>query len=217
MGWRRVAAAAVFSLGVLGIMPLEAGATGIGFYLGGGISSGEEEATFSTGESTADTENGVLGIGFALDTNVLGRQSIFNYRLQAGYERMNTKGENSVSQDHEVDWNGFVIEQDFGFGGKIGESVRLWGGPCVRLSYHVGSDEFDNDFNVFGLGIGPVIGANFGVGKSAAITVRTGFLINGYAGEYERTSGVSNDYTMSEGRWFVTVGMLFGESLTRSR
>lgn len=209
MGWKTSAAVAAAILCVFGISAPDAEAAGIGFYVGGGTGSGDQTSGSGFFETTDDSSNSFLGIGFALDTNVLNRKSVFNYRLNAGYESMNTEEDFTNTQ---IDWNGFVIEQDFGFGGKPGGKVRLWGGPCLRLSYHVGTDQIDNDYSVYGIGIGPVVGANIGVAKSVAITVRTGFLFNGYAGDSDRVSGSIVDFSMAESRWFLTVGMLFGGS-----
>jgi len=213
MECRKVAVTVAVILCALGISTPDANAVGFGFYVNAGGGSGDETPTFESGqEDTQDTSNSHFGFGFAFDTNVLGRSGIFNYRLNFGYEKMKTEVDDAAAVSrHEVDWGGAALEQDFGFGGKVGERVRLWGGPCIRLSYHEGSDEFDNDFSVVGFGIGPVFGANFGVADALAFSVRAGFLIDGYGGDWSRPSGGSSmDFSMSEIRAFVGFGMLFG-------
>jgi hypothetical protein len=209
--------AAALSAGLMflaGISLPAAHAGGVGFYFsaGGGESETERETAGTPREIREDEETRHRGFGFTFDTNLAQPQKIFNYRMSLGYERIEFKVDDAASlrNGFETEVNGFALEQDFGFGGRIGERVRLWGGPCLRLSYHHGDDEDNGDYKFAGIGVGPVIGLNVGVGGPVTLSLRGGYLVTGYGGRWNRPGDVHRDYSASEDYFFLTLSTLFG-------
>ena len=193
-----------------GILPVDAGATGLGFYIGAGSGDAQTKRDLVVGGQSRDDEKvNHVGFGFALDTNLLKDQKLFNYRMNLGYERMKLKTDGFAPVNYETDVRGFSIEQDFGFGARLGEQVRLWGGPCLRLSHHRGDDQFNNEYRFWGIGVGPVMGINIGTGGPAILSVRGGYLVNGYGGNRRLATGGDYDLTASEDYFFLTFSTLF--------
>ena len=76
-----------------------------------------------------------VGFEFVLDTAVA-RNTVFNYRLNLGYEKFESK-------DADLDMESIIVDNTFGFAAFRNKVVRLWLGPQVRFSYtHDEQDDF---------------------------------------------------------------------------
>lgn len=198
-----------FSLAcILGIS--SASALGIGAYYNQGWGDGEIENDDSYDydwdwdddyydddyDFEFDTENDYKTrvIGLMLDTNVA-RDSLFNYRLNIALDEVDIKLENGLKDKAD----GYVMDHTFGFGVLRNQNVRLWIGPQINLSYY---DE--DDFERFGLGIGPAIGINIHAGDKVSFTVASGYKFNFLFGEI-----FDNDFTGYEGQYYINFGVLF--------
>ncbi|MGE5893294.1 MAG: hypothetical protein ACM34I_04500 [bacterium] len=190
----------------LSFIATNASAAGLGFYGTAGGGTSEWDADGFPGDDF-DADTGHAGIGFVVDTNVA-KDSVFNYRLQIGYERMKHEPEDTFFDDIKLD--ALVIDQDFGFGIVRNKLLRFWVGPELRLVYATGSPDnaSDTDIHLWGIGIGPVAGINFNVSPLISLSVKGGLLATGYAGEMETPIG-DTDYEMSEVHGFGTFAVLF--------
>jgi len=212
MDWRKSGISAAAILCFIGILAPDAMASGFGLYVSGG--NGTADTTYKSNSDTGGGDDKVketsktTGIGFVYDSNVLENRTLFNYRLNLGYEKRNLKIDDaSALYTDEIKMSGVALEQDFGFGGKLGSHVRLWGGPCLRLSYHAGSLQ-GIDFKSAGIGVGPVLGVNVGLGRTVALSLRAGYLFNGYAGTW-KDSFDDGTLITSERLAFANVSLLF--------
>ncbi len=187
-------------------------AGGAGFYFSAGGGKADTEREDPAGVIRENEESSHRGFGFTFDTNLTRDRKMFNYRMSLGYERLEFKVDDRTSPNNGIKTavNGFALEQDFGFGGLIANRVRLWGGPCLRLSYHHGDDDLNYDYKFAGIGVGPVMGVNIGVSEAVTLSVRGGYLINGYSGNYHAPGGGHDDFSASEDYFFLTVSTLFG-------
>jgi hypothetical protein len=108
------------------------------------------------------------GVGFLLDTNA-SKDTLFNYRLNVGYQRTNEVDRPTGQQ---LNLNGLMIRNTFGFGLVRTERMRFFLGPVIRLGFQFpdtgssGVDVFD-----FDAGVGVALGLNFHVGDSLSLTV----------------------------------------------
>ena len=103
-------------------------AVGLGLFLNGG----NAEARWDGDLLNADTDGQNLDFGISLDTN-LATDRLFNYRMELGKAYWEVDRFNNQSSTADLD--GLVMNQDFGFGGLVSDSVRLWLGPELRLTY----------------------------------------------------------------------------------
>lgn len=205
-----VLAAGFLSLACLSPSPAVAG--GAGFYLTVGGGDVETERDNAGPTFREDEESSHRGFGFTFDTNLNQPGKLFNYRMSVGYEKLKFEIDDPASPSNgiETDTNGFALEQDFGFGGQVGSQVRIWGGPCLRLSYHRGDDDLNADYKFAGIGVGPVVGVNFGLGGPVTLSLRGGYLINGYGGRWNESGGARYDFSAEEDYFFLTFSTLFG-------
>lgn len=112
------------------------------------------------------------GVGFLLDTNVA-KNSLFNYRLNAGYQRTNETLSGTGAQQN---MNGLMIRNTFGFGLVRTENFRFFLGPVIRFGFqfpdsagYIGSSGVDIwDLDVGG---GLNVGMNFHLGDSLSLTI----------------------------------------------
>ena len=209
---KTVAVLSAWLLALAFLLPSPSLAGGAGFYLTVGGGNAETESDTFGGTIREDEESSHRGFGFTFDTNLNQPGKLFNYRMNAGYERLQFKVDDGTSPNNglKTRTNGFVLEQDFGFGGQVAPNVRLWGGPCLRLSFHRGDDDFDNDYKFAGIGVGPVAGVNFGTGGAVTLSLRGGYLLNGYGGRWSSPGGARRDYSAEEDYFFLTLGTYFG-------
>jgi hypothetical protein len=185
---------------------MDADALGLGGYIN--FSSGTSTWTADDGNSEwdIDSDRKITDLGFVLDTAVA-RDTLFNYRLQLGYE--NWEDDNAAGE--KLDLTGFVMTHDFGFGVLRTPNVRLWLGPEVKLAFVTGSPDGSPDFDVslFDFGIGPVIGANFNIGSTVTLAVKTGYLFEGFAGVGRQSSFDDITYTGRASEIFINFAILF--------
>lgn len=178
-----------------------ASALGLGAYYNTGWGDGEIE--YDDTDITVDIEpdHKTRAIGFVLDTNVA-KDSVFNYRLNVSLD--------TIEFDSGFEADGYVMDHTFGFGVLRTQFVRLWIGPQINLAYY--TDDYDHgynyydddDFDMFGFGVGPAIGVNFNPGDYVSFTVTSGYkymLLFGSTGD--------EDYTGYEGQYYINFGMMF--------
>ncbi len=195
---------------------IDASAAGFGFY--GSFGAGSANWSPDSGpDFKKDTRH--LGFGLALDT-APARDRLFNYQLNIGYERASHRNSNAWGN---ADFDCFVISNDFGFGTLITPTTRLWFGPEVRVEWADGSASISNyKIQMFGLGIGPVIGINFNIGDSQTFVVKAGYLLLNHFAEGDgfyspvtntvTTYSTRYDYDVSETMAYVTLEFLFRTS-----
>lgn len=196
---------ALFSL--TGIAVPDASAVGLGFYLQNGTGSGDSTTydvfPFSPYDLDEDFDTDHFTIGFQLDTAPLD-EGVFNYRLNVGLESI--KGDVDTGNDFDLD--GIAIENDFGFRVGGNDRIRIWLGPELRIGFYSGDNDWGGDLNVIAFGLGPVVGANFGMSDNMAITVKAGYIFSTFAGDVD-TSFDNYDYDGEATTLFISAGMLF--------
>jgi len=140
----------------------------------------------STGGGTADwspdTDTGFrkssehLSYGFALDTSPAS-DNLFNYNLNIGYDQFSNKNTKRSNAWENTDLDGFLMSHNFGFGGLITSSIRVWFGPELRLEWLEGAPSNFSDFKIrlFGFGIGPVLGLNFNISERLTGVIKVGY------------------------------------------
>ena len=193
----------------------DANAIGLGGYvnLSQGTMSGTSE-TDNSPDVDFDSDFSTFGLGFVLDTCVA-RDSLFNYRLQIGYEGINHSIEAENGYEDDLGLTGFAFTNDFGFGVLRRSFMRLWVGPELRFSYGAGEyddrDYYDVYFMTFG--IGPAVGANFHLGQAPiSLAVKMSYLFEAYvgAGVYDGPYDYDDQvYTGSGSTIFFTFSVLF--------
>ena len=146
-------------------------AVGFGLFVNGG----EAKATWDGDFVNADSDGQHLDVGISLDTN-LATDRLFNYRMELGRAYWEIDSFNNQGVKSELD--GLVLNQDFGFGGRVSDSIRLWLGPELRLTYINGelNTAAPTDVDLFGLGFGAVVGANFNFSSRLTIAAKAGYV-----------------------------------------
>jgi hypothetical protein len=183
----------------------EAHAVGLGGY--GSLGAGSANWSPDNGtDFKKDTNH--FGLGLVMDT-APARDQLFNYQLNIGYDRFRNKNSNGWG---DADLDGFVISNNFGFGALITPRTRFWFGPELRLEWASGTPAKapNGRINLFGLGVGPVVGLNFNTGAKETFVVKTGFQIVSYFS----TDWIS-DYNVSEKFFYITLEYLFRTSADR--
>ncbi len=180
---------------------MKAHAAGLGLYASGGRGT----ADWSTrDDETFKKSTSRLGVGLALDTNP-DSDRLFNYNLNIGYERFSNHNGNAWKN---LDLNGFVVRNAFGFGGLITPDVRVWFGPQLSLSWFEGSPDSFQDYTIrlFGIGIGPTLGVNFNAGEHMKIVLKGGYQFTGHYGYGQgRFSHQTNDAS-SQHKYYYDAG-----------
>jgi hypothetical protein len=134
--------------------------------------------TIDYDEYKCDVNN--IGIDFILDTNV-SKNSLFNYRLNAGIETFTHKYTDTYYDDFYDELRKekgshtgirIVTDHNFGFGIITDPSLRIWLGPNVRVGF-----VYTNSKPGISLGAGfTAVGANFNIGSILCLTLETGYL-----------------------------------------
>ena len=182
-------------------------AVGFGLFLNGGKAEAKWDGDFLN----ADTDGDHLDFGFALDTN-LATDRLFNYRMELGkayweVDRFNNQGATA-------DLDGMMMNHDFGFGGLVSDSVRLWLGPEVRFTYLNGEINAvaPTDFDLFGFGVGAAVGANVNFPGRLTLSVKGGYVMMNYHGNGPNYDGVTwqkSDYEIDENLAYVGLSVFF--------
>lgn len=183
----------------------QAMALGNGFYvqLGSGTADWTAEDDFDRWEFTSDTSH--FGVGYVLDT-AAGTSRLFNYRLQLGYERYTDTIQDSTS---ELQFDSFIIDQDFGFAMVRNNAFRFWIGPELRIAF-LGESSDGYDTSLFGVGLGPVVGLDFRTDANVSMGFKGGFMTIAYDGTAEDTlDGNDIDYQVDEDVVFFNFTALF--------
>ncbi|MFC1761858.1 hypothetical protein ACFL6U_07230 [Planctomycetota bacterium] len=168
-------------------------AAGLGVYSSIGSGSGDWDIEFDSGtKQVGEQDNDRAAIGFVFDSAVA-RNQLFNYRLNAGYDRVEYDVTNkTTSAKYQYESDRFVLSQDFGFAVLRKKLVRLWIGPELKLAFETGERQSDTRYEVglFEAGVGPVIGANFNFGPVFTLGLKAGYLFEGFVGieQFDPTS-----------------------------
>ena len=186
---------------------------GFGLFLNGG----NAEAKWDGDLLNADTDGKHLDFGFSLDTN-LATDRLFNYRMELGkayweVERFNNEGVTA-------DLDGMVMNQDFGFGGLVSDSVRLWLGPELRLTYLNGelNGVAPTDIDLFGYGFGAAVGADINFPGRLTLSVKAGYVMMNYYGNGPNWDGVNwqkSDYAIDEDLIYAGLTLFFRTKSSR--
>lgn len=171
-------------------------AVGFGIFASGGDVKAEWDGDLRSAESDGKHRD----LGFTLDTN-LETERLFNYRLELG--RAWWKIDDFNDQGVAADLDGLVINNDFGFGGLVTPSMRLWFGPEIRITLIDGNlDENQaRDVDLFGYGFGIAAGANFNTAGRLTFAAKTGYVMMRYLGEgpnYNNNGWWDSDYDLDE-------------------
>lgn len=196
-----------------------AGAVGIGLQIpiGGGSRTYKSVEADDDWSHTGDYKQAGI-IGFALDTR-MARRGFFNYRLGLGYERINYNPEAEEDHFHSV----YYLDNTFGFGIVKTRFLRLWMGPQIRLAYFSFKENYSGTYgsseykeNGFGIGIGPVIGANFNFGSVVSICLDLGYRFSTHGGTGKATwdyNGITEsaetDFTLGQNGHFINISFFF--------
>ncbi|MEI6970105.1 MAG: hypothetical protein WCL44_01190 [bacterium] len=161
----------VLALGVvlLALIQCRVLATGIG----PSVSYGLGNQDWADEHGTTDLSS--IGLGFVLDTAVA-RDSLFNYRLEIGYERRQDTFDNDFTFDTDL----LVLNNTFGFGIVRSHVVRVWLGPQLRIFGGTGSggntSGGNTDVTMLGAAAGLALGANFHLGDVVSLCISSSFL-----------------------------------------
>ncbi len=150
---------------ITGNNQLSAGGLGIYFPTLSVYSSGTTYLLESEYDDEADYDYAHFGGALFFDTN-LAQDKVFHYRIALIYEK--------VEQEHLFgvqEFNHYALDHTFGFGIIRRSFVRLWVGPQVRLSFMNEYNRPNDQYREwrFGLGLKPVLGANFNFGKLISV------------------------------------------------
>ena len=192
---------------VIAIFASNAGAVGLGGYIEYGSGSSDWNADDLYNFWDFETDTTFTGYGFVLDTNVA-RDRLFNYRLQIGYEK---EDEKVKTTGEKLSLKGISITNDFGFGVLRTPQVRLWLGPELKFAYLTGSPDLEPnlDIKIFKFGIGPVAGANFNIGKTFTLALKTGYLFQGFVGDGDWKNNYNYiDYDGTLNQFFVNLSVI---------
>ncbi|HYD48154.1 MAG TPA: hypothetical protein VEB21_07400 [Terriglobales bacterium] len=142
-------------------------------------------------------------IGFTYDTDVA-RDTLFNYRLQAGYQFSSYEYESFNGDD---EGHGLNLLNAFGFGIFRSPFVRVWAGPAIRFTVD-SIDSGGNEFVDVSLGGGPIVGANFHVGPNLTLSPSIAYNYS-WVGSYCDDCFGDDDETGDEHRISLNFAILF--------
>lgn len=197
---------------LLALSPPRARAAGLGIY--GGGAEGSASDWWSEDLSTRHRE-----LGFVLDTAVGGR-SVFNYRLQIGYDRLDADSNDDWDLGSDAELGGLVLDHTFGFRLFQGRAVRVWLGPQVRVAWYRGHGSYADgvggryrtDIDLTAFGFGPALGLDWNLAPGLTLGVNGGWRVVFYGGsEDAQTRGgpEGGDYDgFTEGLWYLDLSVL---------
>lgn len=208
-----------------------ASASGFGMY--GSLGSGsadwhidgwpdlEAQPAGSLGYPASDfkTNSEHRGGGFVFDTAVA-KDQLYNYQLTLGFDAFNNKDKADGITLSTM--RGLVVGNAFGFGIVRTGWFRMWLGPEIRLAWQTGETAVPlvlppvlgtRNCDLFGAGIGPVLGMNFNLPGYVTIAVKAGYQWMSYYGQMKTTvmDGFT-DVDVDERLAYVSIGLLFRSS-----
>lgn len=147
-------------------------AAGIGGYLE--YSGYQNDLSYDSADRI-DIDGNRIGVGVVYSTNPQG-PDLFNYRLDLGYVHTWQK----VRKRFNYDWNGFSLNNAFGFRVFQNNSTRVWVGPAIGLGLDVLHQSDDSQFKAnsiktFTIGGGPQIGVNLAASESLTVAFTAGY------------------------------------------
>ena len=199
------------------ILPVSVKAADFGFYLEGAGGAGHAKWDDSSGRFDVDSSN--FGAGVAFET-VPRTNGIFSYRLQAGFDRWDTKDDYDVT----LKLKGIVAENFFMFSPVRRPNVRWWVGPVVQIGFYSGetdetsdgTNSFKTEADMLQLAVGAATGLRFDM-KQVRICPTLGFKYSAAAGNGRTTTYYSgggssqykDDLTITATSLFASVAVLF--------
>lgn len=190
----------IVSFMVLSLIYTNANAIGIGLYTTLTNSGDADWENTSINSTVINRDLDQKEFGFVLDT-AIATNRLFNYRLQLAIV--------DVSYDN-IDMDGFVLSNTFGFGIIRNADLRFWVGPQVGFKYLTSKD--DNDIDLITFDLGAATGLNYHISSNISLTADLGYRL-GYGGASDSSNTSSSnedfDYNINENQFFVNVGLLF--------
>lgn len=193
-------AAALTIAAALLAAPGPASALRIGLYGSSGAGSADWQYS-EYGRDDVGRDTAHAGYGIVLDSG--SPRTLADYRISLGWERIENA---AVFDAPATTLEGFVVDQDLMFNLiRHPGPLRIWLGPEFRIAFLNSSDTRATggreDF--VSLGVGPVVGFDFGLSPALAISWKVGYLASGVAGS--RTDG----FSFSEGHAYAAFAILF--------
>jgi hypothetical protein len=154
-----------------------------------------------------------LGVGLTLDTAVA-RDRLFNYRLNINYQHAwFDPSSPDLPTINEFEYDGFEIDNVFGFGVMRRKGLRWWLGPGIRLAagralLRAGGGASVQSLPQFDVGAGIVTGVNLHWGKHFSLGATLGYYIN-YSGLLIRTQQTEIQYFGATHRISVGLTVLY--------
>lgn len=202
----------VFSVMLFLACSSHAYAVGIGLTTGAAYENWYNDSNYSGGRY-------VSNIGLLLDTRVR-RNKLFGYRFAFLRER-------NKDANNKLNMYGFATTHDFTFGLVRTPKLRFWVGPRLKVSFNnkvaINSDEGivqtyswtgENTTigDVWGYGVGPVIGLNVHLPDRMTFSFTVAYLALNYNGDtdYDTTSGKHyNDLAANSDGLYLNVAFIY--------
>ena len=196
-GTMAIAALAAF------LMPAAtAHADGVGGYIE--YSGYSDTVDFGGQVGKLDQNGNRIGAGVTYSTNPQGER-LFNYRLDAGY----VHSWDEVGESGTNNWNGFSMNNAFGFRVFQNSSTRVWIGPAVGLGFDALADSGPGpDIYTFSIGGGPQIGVNLATSERLTVAFTAGY-------QYRYRHVWNTDLDFDDGAdghgsyWLANIAMMF--------
>ena len=141
-----------------------------------------------------DFSSNDLGFGFTLDTAVA-KDKLYNYRLNINYQHSwfdvsLPEPPTALTEIKEFEYDGFEIENIFGFAVMRREDLRWWVGPSIRISagralLRGNGGSLVQNVPQLDAGAGLVTGVNLHRGKHLSVGGTFGYHINWSLLEYQ--------------------------------
>ena len=123
-------------------------------------------------------------IGLVLDTNV-SEKSIYNYRMEIQRTRYTLTDPDGTESDLEK----WTFDHSFGFRVYQNNWMRIWLGPQLRHGHAWGDQSLDQ----YCIGLAPVLGINFNLGRYVSPSVTLGYRKEAFMGSYKETIDTNGD------------------------
>ena len=176
-------------------------ADGVGGYI---EYSGYADTVDFPGAGKLDQNGNSIGVGVTYSTNPQG-DHLFNYRLDAGY--VHTWDEVGASGTN--NWNGFSMNNAFGFRVFQDSSTRVWIGPAVGFGFDALADSGPGpDIYTFSIGGGPQIGVNLATSESLTVAFTAGYQYR-YRHVWNTDSDFDDGADGHGSYWLANVAMMF--------